>query len=1409
MGKKQAGKSSTPSAPEPVAKGKKGKKEAVPEPVVKGKKGKREEPLGPSPPVPNGRALVADSSLWTGKLPGLLLSEHCQKQKWGKVQYDMRKTAGGFIGTALLLWTNPKTREDVVVKMGADTPALVKPQETPLEARHVAATVALHRVKFAQNISMVLPPNHKQLWLDLDKARKELLKENKAKHDRVFNADPFAVVLERRKAEAQRAKEAAIQQEQQLKVARPLVVIAAALPKPVNAATARAAFSAAGVAPLSARKFPKKAWAEAHHVDLLPESRAAIEQCLKQSPWYSHRHEKAAATGDTKSILTSLTHLGFRKPHVEEALECAAARDFTEVLEWLVFHVPEDDLPPAFVQPRDSSSVRVKMAGQNLEFEYKCDRLCKGGYGRDEVAACVLAVGDEAAAGVELFRAMVGGTEETAVEDSDEAREVWAQEVESLAMVYNMEGATVVVPDSDNPDIVLIMLAPHQMGAEMLQLRAFRPAGYPQTLAGFLLETRDSKYLLAAYVKLSAARQLGQYLQQNGLVGDCHVYAAVDWIQEHLASINANPGPLRYIGAGAESMGHGGQNEGRRSGGRLRGRQLQPAKRGSAQAATEYAQHQQTTQVQRQLAGRKQLPAWGKRQELVSTIMNNQVTLVTGETGSGKLTQCVQFVLDALAEQGDFDTTIVCTQPRRISTIGLAERISDERARRLGTEVGYVIRGENKTSSDTRILFVTTGVLLRQLQGLMSGKHEGDSVFDHLGFIFIDEVHERLIDLDFLLMVLKRIGHMFPKLKVVLMLATIEVLQFSRFFSSPLQHVHIEGRTYPITDVYLDEVLEQLDFSIKSYTTGETLRPKADLNFFSQGQINYDLVGQLVRHVDGVLHARGRPGSILIFLPGVMEISKCIRAIAAVCSGMHLLPLHSALPLAEQRKVFDAPPRGSRKVVVATNVAETSITIPDAEVVVDCGRAKSMFYDPQSGVTKLVENWCSRAEAGQRRGRAGRVTEGTCYRMYTRETEAKMLPQPIPEIKRTRLEQVYLVVKLMGIQEVASFLNSGLDPPDPQLLRRARQLLEELGALVHDDITHLGSYLSMLPADLQLGKLLVLGTIFGCLDTCLTLALMSTGGLPFVSNQQNRDEVRKVQMEWGQGYGDVVAAVRAVEAYADVKLSQLPAAARRWLQDNHLSYMLMRDIATLRSQYLLVLKDIGFVPFGYKDRHTGGDSRLNRNHGNYSMVSAIVAAGFYPHVARVQLPDPRFVQLSVGAVLVDPDAKKTRFWIRNEAEGAELPATRAFLHPLSTVLYRDSDGGSGTATPADPHDYDFTPTVRRGKYIQAPFVVYTLLNHTLRLFLRDITPVLTLAVLLFGGVVRYDMGEVAAGRPLPGLVMDEWLPIRTWCKNGVLIKQLRQAVDWVVADKLELRGGGHRWGDRLLSMVEGLLGVEG
>lgn len=375
----------------------------------------------------------------------------------------------------------------------------------------------------------------------------------------------------------------------------------------------------------------------------------------------------------------------------------------------------------------------------------------------------------------------------------------------------------------------------------------------------------------------------------------------------------------------------------------------------------------------------------------------------------------------------------------------------------------------------------------------------------------------------------------------------------------------------------------------------------------------------------------------------------------------------------------------------------------------------------------------------------------------------------------------------MGISNVNEFLSSGLDAPDKSSLDKANQFLHEIGALQENSLTKLGNYISYLPTDPQSAKLLILGCIFGCLDICLTLAAISSTGSPFINSYEQRDKLKQIQKKFGNGQGDFISMANAYNAYMSNK-------SKRFLTENYLSYTTIKDITSTRSQYLSLLVELGFV-------NRKLDDSCNKNAENWPLIRGIIAGAFYPQVARIQYPDPKYFKSSSGSIEIDPDARQIKFWIKSDGE---LPAARVFIHPLS-VLFNDNNSDftldenykdflSKVSTDDGSIDYEKareqymqlaaqTPKSNVPMLLKDAFVAYRSSHHTTKLYVRDLTPTSTFATLLFGGDFSYDL-NITLGQTSPGIVIDNWLPIRTWCKNGVLIKHLRRLIDSVIDEKL-------------------------
>ena len=639
-------------------------------------------------------------------------------------------------------------------------------------------------------------------------------------------------------------------------------------------------------------------------------------------------------------------------------------------------------------------------------------------------------------------------------------------------------------------------------------------------------------------------------------------------------------------------------------------------------------------------------------------------------------------------------------------------------------------------SADTKITFMTTGVLLRRLQS----SSDFDTALGDLSHIFVDEVHERTLDTDFLLALIREALKVRKDLKLILMSATMDSNLFLDYFGGPYKvaHIHIDGRTFPVTDYYLDDVLRFTKGKQSSITASDP--EDDDSASFDTGKaimglgagINYSLIADLVDHIDRELGTAD--GGILIFMPGTLEIDRCLGALRNH-SGLHPLPLHASLTPVEQKRVFPPAPKGKRKVIACTNVAETSITIEDIVAVIDTGRVKETRYDPNDNIVRLEEIWASQAACRQRRGRAGRVTAGYCYKLYTRNVEANSPLRPQPEIRRVPLEQLCLSVKATGFdRDPAQFLAQTLTPPESGAVAIAMKLLHTIGALNNDRLTALGTYLTMIPADLRCAKLLIYGSMFSCLDSCLTIASILTVKSPFVSPRDKREEAKEARSSFPTLHGDLLLDLAAYNQWDDHSQYLRYHELQEWCSSRFLAQNILKDIRSTRSQLLNAVVDAAIVPLDYSRDKVS----LNRNGDSTSLLRALIASALNPQIVRIEFPDKKYIASMSGAKELDPEARTIKFY--NQENG------RVFVHP-SSVLF-DAQTFSGSAA----------------------FVSYFTKMATSKTFIRDLTPLNAYALLLFGGSIELDTSGM-------GLIVGGWFRLRGWARIGVLVSRLRLLLD--------------------------------
>jgi ATP-dependent RNA helicase DHX57 len=1312
--------SASSTASRSVSQDKRGAKTgAKPEPRGK----KPEQPEDEGSKKPDTRSLISGSASWTGKLPMNLLAEHCQKQRWEKPDYGMRKLPdnAGFLSWVTLRSKHPKTQVITELKPfripSAHEHLLVR--STAAEARHLAAIYALFRVASAKNLHHMLPPTMRDVWKELQSIKDTDVRDNKGW---LYEADPFQAQKER-EAAAEAAKKAREAREQQ--------------------AAAAASSSGGALGNLPHRGGPSGAWKYATPVDLGLRRRTEVEAVVRKYVTWNV-HGNMIPPVKQKAIVERLTDYGFRKKHAEEAVEQCMNEE--EAMEWLLIHVPEDDLPQWSFP--EGYTAGINLASSNLVREASIKRLHEAGYPTDLCSTALDAHdGDEHAAGEVLQKTLedtiADSAEDTSIDDT------WLEEMDVLTATF---GDNFEIPAPKTCQVSI------ELDQTKLDLRIAKSQAYPNSPPVISLHGK-----LPAHIKLSVYRQLLRYCHEI-LLGQPMVFSIIDWIEENGKRIIDNPDRLQDVAGALTGVSQPFDSTHRRRTSKTTGRKARtaPSKLSNTQLLQAQQSTQQTSGYQKVLSTRQRLPAWQLRQEIVRTVQENQVTIISGETGSGKSTQAVQFLLDEMIQaQRGASVNILCTQPRRISALSLAQRVSDERCDEVGQEIGFAIRGEAKhTPGITKITFLTTGVLLRRLQSAESYVEALTGV----SHVVVDEVHERDLDTDFLLILLRNILSKRGDLKVLLMSATLDAEIFEGYFrqKASIGKIDIPGRTFPVTDHYLDEVVEASSFS------DGVSRDTKDIIQRLAFRVNYDLILATVTAICERL--KGQDGGILIFLPGVAEINRLIDTLKRL-PNIVAFPLHASLTSAEQRRVFHPVKHGQRKVIAATNVAETSITIDDVVAVIDTGKVKQTSFDAQSNMVKLQETMVSQAAAKQRRGRAGRTRAGDCYKLYTSEAESKMTARTEPEIVRVPLEQLYLSVRAMGVTDVQSFLKSALTPPKETAVEGAKEQLLAMGAFDGNNLTPLGYHISRIPADIRLAKLMIYGVLFACLDRCVTIASILTSRSPFLSPKENREQAKQARVRFATDQGDLIADMRAYEAWKE-KLGSTPNAhQKQWCFENFLSDQTLRDISSNRAQYKSALQETGFLNPAHR-RDSPEATALNVNGNNLELLRAVIAGAFYPQVARIQLPNKKYTETVSGTVELDPEARTIKYFLKD--------AGRVFVHPSSTLF--DAQGFVNNSL----------------------YMAYFAKMATAKTFIRDLTPFTTYGLLFFGGKITLDARE-------RGLVVDDWLRLRGWPRIGVLVSRLRAILDNMLENRIDDPGasGGSEQSNEVLSAVTGLLEYNG
>ncbi|EFY93006.1 ATP dependent RNA helicase, putative [Metarhizium acridum CQMa 102] len=631
---------------------------------------------------------------------------------------------------------------------------------------------------------------------------------------------------------------------------------------------------------------------------------------------------------------------------------------------------------------------------------------------------------------------------------------------------------------------------------------------------------------------------------------------------------------------------------------------------------------------QSMLKFRMQLPMWQFRPQVLAAVDDNQVVIVCGETGW-------------------------------ISAISLARRVSDELGENkgdLGTNrslVGYSIRLEANTSRETRLVFATTGIVMRML--------EGSNDLREVTHLILDEVHERSIDSDFLLIVLKRLLTKRKDLKVVLMSATVDAERFSAYLGgAPI--LNVPGRTFPVDVRYLEDAVELTGYRPSDspeekmvdldddVVEGEGNGPKSEispslsayspqtrstLTQLDEYRIDFDLILQLMVCIASDESLAFYSKAILVFLPGIAEIrtlNDMLLGDPRFAKDWLVYPLHSSIATEDQESAFLVPPPGVRKIVLATNIAETGITIPDVTCVIDTGKHREMRFDEKKQLSRLIDTFISRANAKQRRGRAGRVQNGLCFHMFTKyRHDCIMSDQQTPEMLRLSLQDLAIRVKICKIGRIEETLSDALDAPSAKNIRRAIDALVDVRALTTaEELTPLGHQLARLPLDVFLGKLILLGTVFKCLDMSITVAAILSSKSPFSAPWGQRTQADNARMAFRRADSDLLTIYNAYLAWKRVcQVNSGGGKEFQFCRKNFLSQQTLANIEDLKGQLLVSLADSGFLSLTEEERRTLArlrfaqgrrrqqnfyevPRRVNINSENDLISSSVIAWSFYP-----------------------------------------------------------------------------------------------------------------------------------------------------------------------------------------------------
>lgn len=644
------------------------------------------------------------------------------------------------------------------------------------------------------------------------------------------------------------------------------------------------------------------------------------------------------------------------------------------------------------------------------------------------------------------------------------------------------------------------------------------------------------------------------------------------------------------------------------------------------------------------------LPIHSRRLDIMTTLASTQVLIVQGDTGCGKTTQLPKFILSDYP-----NARIAVTQPRRIAAVGVARRVARELNTSIGDLVGYHIRGEKSYKPNTQIVFMTTGMFIQELVG--------NNTLDYT-HIILDEVHERAIETEFLLVVLK---HMLYKsnTKLILMSATIDAKLFANYFAeSEIQNmgrvlenkvnsfnlqpnfdkdrddaapIRVAGpRNFSVKEIYLDEILSIVNDDLNlSETENEEIASYFKSELVSIDSHFYRIAAHLIRTQHLVkLYEESQPQTFLIFLPGIHEIAKMGKVLAEEVMRDHgeeieICMLHSSIPEESHGNIFKNP-EGKRRVIISTNIAESSITLPDVRYIIDFGLTKELVFNSVTKCERLQMQWACKAVMQQRAGRAGRVAEGVCFRLMPEVFYNSLKPHSIPEIQRCPLDKLVLKVKQLNLGTPQEILGRAIQPPDMHEVILTENYLKEMGALNEENnLTWLGKVYADMPCDVKISRLCLFGYIFNCIHDALSMgSILSQEKSVFIScahleykhsSQESFRYAKKLMWDqmrdsdpiaalsafksWNSQFGKFFTKNLKKKTFARTSRQEVPINEKNWCKSNALDYNVLREVCVTYQELKRRLKFMGLAK-----QHLA--CRLQANEESILVLKLCIAAAY-------------------------------------------------------------------------------------------------------------------------------------------------------------------------------------------------------